>query len=242
MLPTLPIGPLVIPVPQFSLLLAFWFGLSLAEKLATRRNISAEGLYNLVFTGLVAGLLGARIGYVLQYPSAFIQSPLSLFSLNPGMFDAFSGSAMVLLGMIIYGQRNKLPFWETLDILTPMLAVMAVGLAISHIASGEAFGSETNLPWAINLWGAKRHPSQFYELVAAAIILGLVIIRFKSIISRAGNLFFVFVALTAAARLFLEGFHGDSFTILGGVRIAQILAWIILATGCSALVRINQKT
>ena len=65
MLPILQIGPLALPVPQFSLLLALWLGLSLAENLAPRRGISSEALYNLVFTGLAAGLIGARLGYVL---------------------------------------------------------------------------------------------------------------------------------------------------------------------------------
>jgi phosphatidylglycerol:prolipoprotein diacylglycerol transferase len=147
MLPILQIGPLALPVPPFSLLLALWLGLSLAEKFAPRRSIPADALYNLTFTGLVAGLIGARLGTIFQYPNAFIESPLSLVSLNPGLLDPFAGFAAGLIGMLVYGQYARLTLWATLDALTPLLAVMAVGFAVAHIASGEAFGAETSLPW-----------------------------------------------------------------------------------------------
>ena len=241
MLPILQIGPLALPVPPFSLLLALWLGLSLAEKFAPRRGIPADALYNLTFTGLVAGLIGARLGYIFQYPNAFIDSPLSLVSLNPGLLDPFAGFAAGLIGMLVYGQRARLAFWNTLDALTPLLAVMAVGFAVAHIASGEAFGTETSLPWGIDLWGATRHPTQFYELIAAVLTLSLLGVWSKKTDTRAGILFLTFVALTASWRLFLEAFRGDSVVILGGLRSAQIVAWLLLAAALAGLDRMKRK-
>jgi phosphatidylglycerol:prolipoprotein diacylglycerol transferase len=241
MLPILQIGPLALPVPPLSLLLAFWFGLSLAEKFAPKRGISAEILYNLTFTGLVVGLIGARLGYVFQYPNAFIESPLSLLSLNPGLLDPFAGFAAGVIGMLVYGQRARLAFWNTLDALTPLLAVMAIGFAISHLASGEAFGAETSLPWGIDLWGATRHPTQFYELAAASLTLGLLGVWSKTPVAPAGKLFLAFVALTAGSRLFLEAFRGDSLVIFGGLRSAQIIAWLLLAAAFARLDKLERK-
>lgn len=241
MLPILQIGPLALPVPQFSLLLALWFGLSLAEKFASKRGLAADTLYNLTFAGLIAGLIGARLGTIFQYPHAFIESPLSLFSLNPGLLDAFAGFAAGLISMLIYGQRTKLTFWNTLDVLTPLLAVMAVGFAVAHIASGEAFGAETSLPWGVNLWGAKRHPTQFYELGLALVILAFLGWKSKDNQLANGLLFLLFTALTAGSRLFLEAFRGDSVIILGGLRSAQIIAWIILAAALAGLEKISSQ-
>jgi prolipoprotein diacylglyceryltransferase len=241
MLPILQIGPLALPVPQFSLLIALWLGLSLSERLAPRYGLDSGSLYNLVFTGLIAGIAGARIGYVLQYPATFVQFPLSFLSLSPGMLDLFSGFVFALLGIFIYGKYSRLGILNTLDALTPLLAVLAIGLAVAHIASGEAFGSETNLPWAINLWGANRHPTQFYELIATALILGLILVRTRQA-PPAGNLFLAFVALTATSQLFLEAFHGDSVTISGGFRTAQIIAWVILAVALIGLDIIDQNS
>jgi prolipoprotein diacylglyceryl transferase len=241
MFPILQIGPLALQTPGLMYLLGLWFGLSLAEKFAPRRGVSADTLYNLVFTGLIAGILGARLGYVVQYPGAFLTSPLSLVSLNPGLLDPFSGCAAALIASLVYGARNRLEVWNTLDALTPFFAVFMIGAALANIASGAAFGMETSLPWGIELWGAKRHPTQFYELAGAILILLALGRRSKDSSAPAGTLFLAFLALTAGARLFFEAFRGDSTLILRGIRAAQVVAWLALAGALLGLMWKNKK-
>ncbi len=237
MLPILQIGPLALQTPGLMYLLGLWFGLSLAEKFAPKRGISPDALYNLVFTGLIAGIIGARLGYVLLYPDAFLASPLSLVSLNPGLLDPFSGFAAALIAALVYGARKKLELWNTLDALTPFFAVFMIGAALANAASGAAFGMETSLPWGIDLWGAKRHPTQFYELGGAIVILLTLGRRSKQDSLPVGTLFLTFIALTAGARLFFEAFRGDSTLILGGIRAAQVVAWLALAGSLWGLAR-----
>lgn len=209
------------------LVLAAWLGLILAEKRAARHRVTIEVLNNLLFYGLLAFILGGRVSYALAHLSAFSQSPLSLFALNPDLFDSSGGGIAAVLVALIYGQRQKLPLWNTLDALTPFFAMLAIGISMSHLAAGTAFGKPTDLPWAIDLWNAKRHPTQIYELLASLLTLGLV--WFQRANPRPGLLFLAFAALSSAARLFLEAFRGDSATFLNGIRSAQVVAWIILA-------------
>ncbi|HSB00430.1 MAG TPA: prolipoprotein diacylglyceryl transferase family protein [Anaerolineales bacterium] len=209
------------------LLAALWIGLTLAEKRCERHRISKEALNNIVFYSLFGYLLGGRLLYALSNLSVFMQSPLSLFSLNLDLFDPLAGLAVASLVGLVYGSRQKLPFWSALDALTPLFAMLAIGLALSHLAAGTAFGSPTNLPWGIELWNARRHPAQIYELIASLLIFGW--IWFRKTDSPPGIVFLAFSALTAAAHLFLEAFRGDSTLIFGGLRLAQILAWIVLA-------------
>ncbi len=241
MLPILQIGPLALQTPGLMYLLGLWFGLSLAEKFAPKRGISADALYNLVFTGLIAGILGARLGYVMQYPGAFLASPPSLISLNPGLLDPFSGFAAALIAALVYGTRKKLAVWNTLDALTPFFGVFMIGAALANAASGAAFGMETSLPWGIDLWGAKRHPTQFYELAGAILILLTLGRRSKQESHPVGTLFLAFLALTAGARLFFEAFRGDSTLILGEIRAAQVVAWLVLAGALWGLARKIKK-
>ncbi len=237
MLPILQIGPLALQTPGLMYLLGLWFGLSLAEKFAPKRGISPDTLNNLVFTGLIAGIAGARLGYVIQYPEAFLASPLSLFSPNPGLLDPFSGFAAALIAALVYGAHKKLEIWHTLDALTPFFAVFMIGAALANAASGAAFGMETSLPWGIELWGATRHPTQFYELGGAILILLVLGPRFKDTPTPAGTIFLTFLALTSAARLFFEAFRGDSALILGGIRTIQIAAWLVLAGALWGLIQ-----
>ena len=216
------------PPRHFILLFAaLWIGLTLAEKRSERHGVSKDILNNITFYSLLGYILGGRVLFALENLFAFTPSPLSIFSPNPDLFDPTAAwIAMLLVGMI-YGQRQKLPLWGTLDALTPLFATLAVGLHLARLAAGTAFGSPTTLPWGIELWNAARHPTQIYELMAALIIFGFIWFRKSDL--PAGILSLNFTALTAGARLFLEAFRGDSILIFSGLRLAQAIAWVLLA-------------
>jgi phosphatidylglycerol---prolipoprotein diacylglyceryl transferase len=238
MFPVLQVGPLALRTPGLLLLLGITLGLSLAERHATRRNIIPDHIYNLTFIALIVGVLGARLSFAVQHYALFRESPLNLISLDLSLLDPFGGLALALIAALVYGQRKKLHFWPVLDEFTPMLAVFGIFIGLANLASGKAFGAVTSLPWGIDLWGANRHPSQVYETVAALIILALLWRQFRVELPP-GKLILQFLASSAAARLLLEAFRGDSILMPGGIRLAQVLAWIILA-GCLWL--LDKKT
>jgi prolipoprotein diacylglyceryltransferase len=47
--------------------------------------------------------------------------------------------------------------------------------------------------------------------------------------------------LTSAARFILEAFRGDSTLIFGGIRSAQVVAWIVLAVSLFFLDQIKRN-
>jgi prolipoprotein diacylglyceryltransferase len=230
MLPILQIGPLALQTPGLILLIGVWVALTIAERQAHYWGAQAGDLNNLALVGLVSGVLGARLVYVGRYPGAFSASPGSLISLNPGLLDPSGGLAVGVLAALVYGQRKSLPFWSTLDALTPALAGFLIAFHLSHLASGAAFGSPSDLPWAINLWGAERHPAQVYEALAAIAVAYLVWPRARRPTpGPQGRIFLTFIALSAGSRLFLEAFRGDSPLLSNGWRIPQLAAWAVLA-------------
>ena len=214
---------------------AIWAGLFLAEKHSARHGINNDDLNNIVFIPLLGYLIGGRILFALENLSAFTQNPGSLISLNLDLFDPVGGLVVAVIIALVYGQRRKLSLWQTLDALTPLFTVFTLGLGLAHLASGNAFGKETSLPWGIQLWGTVRHPSQVYEILASLLILSL--LWFQKADSRPGVRFLTFTALTSGARLFLETFRGDSTLVLGGLRLEQIVAWFGLAVSLFLLER-----
>ena len=226
MLPTLQIGPLVLQTPGLALLLSLWLGLTLSERRAPRHNIPAEALYNLAFYGLLAGMLGGRLVYAGLHLSAFLESPASLVSFNPGLFDAAGGLISAALAGAIYLRRRKLPAWNVLDALTPLFAALFVGAGLANLASGNGFGLPADLPWAIDLWGARRHPSQVYETLAALLVLGWAM---GARPQPAGQRFLTFAVLSAGSVLLLHAWRGDSQLMLGLVRQTQAGAWLVMA-------------
>ena len=221
------------------LIAAIWMGLALAEKRAEHHGVSKDQLNNITFYSLLGYVIGGRLLFALENLSAFTPSPLSIFSPNADLFDPTAALITALLVGLIYSQRQKLPLGGTLEALTPLFATLAIGLHLAHLAAGTAFGSPTTLPWGIELWNATRHPTQIYELIASLFIFGW--LWFRKADFPSGALFLNFIALTAGARLFLEAFRGDSTLIFGGLRLAQIVAWIVLAVALFASERTQQQ-
>ena len=223
------------------ILAALWLGLTLAEKRVSRHGISKEALSNLVYYSILGYVLGGRLLFVLEHFQVFIKSPLNIFSPNLDLFDPVGALVMAVLVGLVYGRRQKLPLWSALDAVTPLLAILAIGLHLSHLAAGTAFGSPTSLPWGMELWNATRHPTQLYELTASLLIFAF--LWFRKPGSLPGSDFLWFTALTAVSRLLFETFRGDSTLTLNGLRAAQLIAWLVLATAiiASELLRTQEK-
>jgi phosphatidylglycerol:prolipoprotein diacylglycerol transferase len=227
MLPIVQIGPLAIQLPGLLILGGIWFGTRAVDKQASRLDLPVSRTENLVLLGLVAGVIGARLGYAVRYLSLYLRDPIGLLALQPATLSPQAGAFFGVMACWIYGRRAGLPLWPTLDALAPGFAVFSVFLGLSHLASGNAFGAPSSVPWAIRLWGASRHPSQVYEILAGILVLTATLgVGPEPLVP--GLTFLLWVALTSSSRLFLEAFRGDSVLIVGGLRAAQVLALAIL--------------
>jgi phosphatidylglycerol:prolipoprotein diacylglycerol transferase len=228
MFPYLRLGPFLLQTPGLALLIGMWLGLSLSEKESVKLNLKPDQVYNLVFFGLVSGLVGARLAYAARFLNAYIESPPSLFSINPNTLSPGDGLLIGLVVAGVYGWRKGLPLRPILDALAPGLAAFMIALGVAHFLSGDAFGTKTDLPWKIYLWNDYRHPTQVYEILLATGIFALAWFRPLGTPGQGVN-FLTVVALSAAARVFLEAFRGDSLIWSGGFRATQIVGLVVLA-------------
>jgi phosphatidylglycerol---prolipoprotein diacylglyceryl transferase len=228
MLPFVRVGPLLVQLPGLALLAGLWIGSDLVEKEAVRLRLNASAILNLIIYGLIAGLIGARLLYALEHLNAYLVSPLSLFALSGTALDGWGGLLVGLAVAILYGRSKALPLRHALDALAPGLAVFMIALGVANLLSGDGYGLPLDAPWAIYLWGAHRHPTQIYETLLA---IGVLIAwRFASRTDAVpGSHFLLVTGLSAASRLFTEAFHADSAVALGGFRLAQVIALMVLA-------------
>lgn len=228
MFPMLQLGPLSLQTQGLFLLIGFWLGLVWIEKNSRNKNGDSSQLSNILFIFIVVSIISARIIYVIQHLSLFLEAPLSIFALSATMLDIWGGGLIGSIGVLIYLQKKKIGFLSALDGLTPFLMVMQVFWGLANLASGDGYGLPTRMPWGYELWGAFRHPSQIYEIIASIIIL-LLVWTTKSEHEIEGIVFFRFLALSSAARLILEAYRGDSTMLTPYLRFPQIAAWLILA-------------
>jgi prolipoprotein diacylglyceryltransferase len=224
MFPVIRIGPLSLQSQGLILLLTFWLAAEAAERSARRLDLRGDVVYSLAFIGLCAGVIGARVGYVLEHWPAFQGDLGAILALNLNTLSPLAGIVTGGIASWWYARRKGVANRRLLDALTPGFIVFAGGLALADWASGNGYGSPSSLPWSIEQWGAARHPSQIYQLLAV-IMIGLIVTKAKRPFD--GARFGLFVVLYAAARLFLEGFRGDS-ELIGDMRSAQVWSLIVL--------------
>jgi phosphatidylglycerol:prolipoprotein diacylglycerol transferase len=119
--------------------------------------------------------------------------------------------------------RRHRPAWPILlDALAPALALMFAFISLADLSGGSAYGAISDLPWAIELWGARRHPTQIYELLAALATLGLLWwARHRS--PYPGFLFMLFLLAFGAARVFVDAFRADPWVLASGLRGVQVV-------------------
>ncbi len=224
MIPTIPLGPLSLPTKPVLILIGFYVVLWLGSKGAESLGIDGDHVWNWGVVSALSGLVLGRIAYALRYPQAYLLSPLSLISPR---LSAFVPEVALLGGLAvgyIYLRRKHIPLGPFVDAVTPALVFGWAIYALANFLAGDAYGRESTLPWAIEMWGAQRHPVQLYEMAAA--LLTLIWLFARPAPRGKGIWGWKLLLAYSLSRLFLEAFRADSMTVAGGYRVVQIMALI----------------
>ncbi len=163
-----------------------------------------------------------------------------------------TGDLTTQLGVTVvplYVRHARLPFWPTIDVLAPGLAIgQAIG-RIGCLAAGCCYGLKCDLPWAVTFtdrWAHDHlqtpmlvplHPTQVYEsLMMSVVFLALIWIaphkRFH------GQIAAIYALAYGVGRFGLEYFRGDVArgTIpVGGLSTSQAIAAVVVLAVASLL-------
>ncbi len=233
MYPVIHVGPAAIQSYILALIIALWVGAELAERAWKRRLADSQGtggpqgeaVWNVIALGVAITLIAGRLVYVGQNPSVYAADPLQIFSPTPGTLSLGVGAVIGILAGLAYIQRRRIPLLPLLDALAPgILAAIAI-IALGQFLSGDAYGTPTDLPWGIFLWGESRHPVQLYDALAA--LGGLLVVgRIRG--AREGGVALAALAWYSAVRVLIDAFRGDATVIPGGYRSTQVIALVVL--------------
>jgi phosphatidylglycerol:prolipoprotein diacylglycerol transferase len=234
MIPTLSIGPIALPTYPFSILLALWVGMWLTARRANRLGLDGDHAYNAGLYGLIAGILGARLWFVLSHWENYAPDISQAFSLSRGALAVPEGLLIAGLVVLIYLQRQRVPLGTFFDAAAPALALALALINVGAFLGGVAPGTPTDRPWAIALAGTPRHPVQLYQALAGLLLAaGLTAWPYRP---WPGFQFWLFVAGYASARLGLEIFRaspeiiGDGFLAVQlGSLVSVVVALAVMA-------------
>ncbi len=239
MYPTLSIGPLSLPTFPLLLLLGYFFGLWFASKVAARRGLDPDHFYNMGFYGLIAALIGGRLGHVILYFPAYASDPLSILSPNMSAIQPWFAAAAALAVVAWYQRRYHLPLPQMLDALAGGALVLLAALALAQGLNGVNFGEPSMVPWAVYQWNVARQPVQYYELLGILAVLA----GFWAMLPRLKPGFAALFALAgyAGVRLLVDAFRAEAITVGDGYRLSQIVAWIVLLLALLAFYQASKK-
>ncbi len=223
MLPVLNIGPVAIPTFPLLLLVAFWAGLWLSARRAVALGLDGDHVYNAGLYGLLAGIVGARLWFVLSHWENYADNLGQALSLSRSALSLPEGLTIAGLAVLIYLQRHNVAWGVFADAVTPGLA-LAVSLGhIGAFLGGEGLGAPTGVPWAVEMAGAARHPTQLYQ-AAATLVIWLVWSLSRRWRPWAGFQWWLFVGLYSLSRLGLEPLYAQPDRVGPGYLAVQVVA------------------
>jgi phosphatidylglycerol:prolipoprotein diacylglycerol transferase len=239
-LPELHIGPLTLQT--FGI--AFGLGFVAAGLVLARRfkeiGKPPDWAYELIFAGLIGGLVGARIDYLIENWDKVSDDLLG---------NLFSGSGLVWLGGVIGGAIGVLLWarWRGflgLVLLDVCAVPLALGYAVGRIGcqlSGDGdYGQPTDLPWAMSYpdgtvpTTAKVHPTPVYETLAMGLI-ALLLWRLRDRM-RTGLLFALWLVLSGLERFLVE-FIRRNDPVAIGLTLPQLISVGMVLVGAVWLAR-----
>ncbi len=122
-----------------------------------------------------------------------------------GGFVFYGGLIFGLLFSLFFAVKTK----QGLKRFNIFLPALALGHGIGRLGcllAGCCYGSKTDSPLSIKLWGAHRHPTQIYE---ALFLFGLAFIFSKKPLLRSKNAVWWYFLAYAGFRFLIEFIRGD---------------------------------
>ena len=152
-----------------------------------REGIPEKLLDPLLYTLLIATIVGARLGHCLFYqPDYYLGSWkgfLEIFQPWKGGLASHGGAIALLFGMwwfsARYGREHNFDFLWIMDRLCITVAFAGCLIRCGNLFNSEIYGDVTSLPWGFifDLRGETepKHPTQIYEALSY-LILGLILL------------------------------------------------------------------
>jgi phosphatidylglycerol---prolipoprotein diacylglyceryl transferase len=141
----------------------------LAEREIKRRGENPDHVWNALLWLLPAGILGARLWYVVNTTlggnSVYLDNPGKIIAVWEGGLHFFGGLLFGAITLFFYARYYKLDMWLFLDSVAP---VTMIGQAIARPANfinQELYGTPTTLPWGILIDRPLQRIGEFRNLV-----------------------------------------------------------------------------
>ncbi|MBS4540096.1 prolipoprotein diacylglyceryl transferase [Clostridium sp. D2Q-11] len=198
-------------------------GTILAIKESKRVGFDEEELINMLLFAIPMAIVGARLYYVIFQWDYYQGDIMKMINIRSGGLAIHGGIIGSVLTAIIFCKVRGISFWKVADITAPSIILgQAIG-RWGNFVNQEAYGRETDLPWAITVEGVNVHPTFLYESIWNVLVFIFLLWYRKNKKEVEGEVFLLYLAFYSVGRFFIEGLRTDSL-MYGPFRVAQLIS------------------
>ncbi|MGW6131636.1 prolipoprotein diacylglyceryl transferase [Cellulomonas sp. NPDC055163] len=238
------------PFPLRAYALAILAGIVAAVLLTRRRWVerggAADDVLEIAFWAVPFGIIGGRVYHVLSSPDAYFGpggDPWRAVAIWEGGLGIWGAVALGAVGAWIGCRRQGVRLPPFADALAPgLLVAQAVG-RLGNWFNQELFGGPTTLPWGLQIDdahlpagydpGTLFHPTFLYELLWNLAAAAVLVVLDRRLRLGHGRVFWLYVVLYTAGRLWIELLRIDPAETIGPFRLN---VWTSIIVGLGALV------
>lgn len=217
-----------IDVKYYGILIAI--GMAACMLISLRRtahtDIAKDKLLDGSMIAIFAGIIGARLYYVMFSFEMYKDNIGEILHIRSGGLAIHGGLILGSLALFVYCKKKDVNFLEFADLVIPGVALAQSIGRWGNFFNEEAYGSHTDLPFALNINGETVHPTFLYESIWCLLIFIVLSYIFYKRHSFNGQLLFLYGMLYSAERFFVEGLRVDSLYFMK-MRQAQLISILI---------------
>lgn len=251
------INPVALTIGNFSIqwygviiglgmLLAMIYSFASAKKM----NIDEDKLIDCIILGLIGGVVGARLYYIIFHPGEYLNEAtfkdnfLKLINIHSGGLGIYGGLIGALLVGGITAKARKMNVASLFDqVALGFLIGQGIG-RWGNFTNQEAFGSPTELPWgmaSVNTGGVPVHPCFLYESIFCLLGFLLLHIFTRKFRRYDGQTFLLYIVWYGTVRFFIEPLRTDSLMI-GSLKVSVLVSALCVLFGVIALIVFRKRT
>ncbi len=142
-----------------------------------RGGQTLETAQNFFIWGIIAVIVGARLGHCLFYdPGYYLTHPLHILYTREGGLASHGAMIGLIIALFWFAKKYKMGFLDTLDRFSFSAAFGAAAVRVGNFLNSEIVGRPTDVPWGVRFIRydggvVPRHPTQIYEFLMGMIIL-----------------------------------------------------------------------
>lgn len=239
-----------------AILLGFW----IAAREAKRTGQNPENYLDMGIIGVIAGIVGARLYYVIFSWDMYKDNLLNIFNLREGGLAIYGGVIAAVISVLVLAKVKHLSAPQIFDTIAMALLNGQMLGRWGNFFNREAFGGYTDSLFAMRLpLDAVRssdvteqmrrhieridgvsyiqvHPTFLYESLWCMVLL-IILFAYRKHKKYEGELFLMYLFGYGLGRFWIEGLRTDQLLLPGvGIAVSQLLAGaIVVGTGAAML-------